>query len=152
MKNISKNITFENWIDYKEKQFFKIENTPNKEQIKNGKLIAENIFEKLVTEFGEIIKIENGFINYDLGKKISQGLPYYNGDALKISSEKSGEIFNYIKDNFNFDVLIWLFGTEKNPKNIYVSYNSDNRKIILKTSYNKEEKKIEYIDYEPTAI
>lgn len=147
MKNISKNITFENWIDYKGKEFFKIENTPNDEQILNGKLITKNIFEKLFTEFGDIIKIENGFINYELGKKISKGLPYYNGDALKISSEKSGEIFNYIKDNFNFDVLIWMFGSPNNPQSIYVSYNSDNRKIILKTSYNKEEKKIEYINY-----
>jgi hypothetical protein len=45
-----------------------------------------------------------------------------------------------------------MFGSSTNPQSIYVSYNSDNRKIILKTSYNKEEKKIEYIDYEPTAI
>jgi len=152
MENISKNITFANWIDYKGKEIFKIENSPNYEQISNGELIAENIFEPLINKFGEVIKIENGFIDFELGKKISQGLPYYNGDALKISSEKSGEIFNYIKDNLDFDVLIWMFGSAKNPQSIYVSFNSDNRKIILKTSYNKEYKKIEYIDYEPTAI
>ena len=148
MKNISKNITFDNWINYKGKEFFKIENTPNEEQIANGKLIAENIFEPLINEFGEIIKIENGFINFDLGKKISQGLPYFNGDALKITSEKNDEIFNYIKDNLDFDVLIWMFNNAKKPQNIYVSYNSNNRKIILKTSFNKELKKVEYIDFE----
>ena len=37
-----------------------------------------------------------------------------------------------------------MFGSANNPQSIYVSYNSDNRKIILKTSYNKEDKKIEY--------
>jgi len=147
MENISKNIAFNNWIDYKGKEFFKIENTPSEQQIANGKLIAENIFEPLITEFGDIITLENGFINYDLGLKISLGLSYYNGDALKITSDKNAEIFNYIKDNLNFDVLIWMFGSVKNSKSIYVSYNSDNRKILLKTSYNKEDKKIEYIDY-----
>ena len=152
MENISKNITFENWTNYKGKEFFKVENTPTEEQITNGKLIAKNIFEKLITQFGEVITIENGFLNSELNNKILIGLNFENGDALKISSSKSGEIFNYIKDNLEFDTLVWFCGSKNNPQYIYASYNSENKKQILRTQYNKELKKMEYIDYEQRAI
>jgi len=152
MENISKNIKFENWVDYQSKNILKIENTPNEQQINNGKLIAENIFEVLIKEFGESIKLETGFLNYDLSQKGILQLPFYNGDALKITSDNNGDVFNYIKDNLNFDSLIWLFGSNKNPQSIYVSYNSENKKQVYKTQFNKELKKVEYIDYEPTAI
>ena len=151
MENISKNITFDNWIDYKGKEVFKTENTPNDEQIANGKLVAENIFEPLITQFGEVVKIENGFLNSYLNSIIEKNLNFNNGDALKISANIettiNAEIFNYIKDNLEFDTLIWMYGSYKRPQFIYVSYNQNNRKIILKTSYNKELKKVEYIDF-----
>ena len=148
MKNISKNITFEKWVDYKGKEFFKIQNTPNEEQIANGELVANNIYEVLIDQFGNEIDIEVGFLNSELNKKIFSGLNFENGDALKISSSKNSELFNYIKDNLSFDTLIWLFGDKNNPQNIYVSYNSENKKQVLRTKYNKEIKKIEYIDFE----
>jgi len=148
MENISKNITFENWTNYKGKEFFKVENIPTEEQIANGKLIAENIFEKLITQFGEVIIIENGFINSELNKKILKGLNFENGDALLMSSSKSGEIFNYIKDSLEFDTLIWFCGSKNNPQFIYVSYNAANKKQVLRTKYNNELKKMEYINFE----
>lgn len=148
MENISKNITFEKWVDYQGKDFFKVENTPTEEQITNGKLIAENIFEQLINEFGEGITVETGFLNSKLNEKISLGLNYEDGDALQISSSKNLEIFNYIKENLEFDSLIWVFNDRGNPRYIYVSYNAENKKQILRTQYNKELKKVEYIDFE----
>jgi hypothetical protein len=46
----------------------------------------------------------------------------------------NAEIFNYIKDNLNFDQLIWEFGTDTNPDWVHVSYDSSGkqRKQILK--------------------
>ena len=156
MENISKNITFENWIDYKGKQVFKIENTPNDEQIANGKLIAENIFEVLVEQFGEIVKIENGFLNAELNMKIYPNLNFNYGDALKISGDIdtliNADIFKYIKNNLEFDTLVWLYGSNKRPQFIYVSYNAENNKKVLRSKFNKELNKVEFIDYEPTAI
>ena len=97
----------------------------------------------------------NGFLNSNLNSKISPNLNFNLGSALKISANIettiNAEIFNYIKDNLEFDTLIWMYGSYKRPQFIYVSYNSDNRKIILKTSYNKEAKKMEYIDFEITV-
>lgn len=152
MENISKNITFENWTDYKGKEFFKIENTPNEEQIANGKLIAENIFEPLINEFGEVITIDQGFLSYELGLKFKLDLPCHNGDALKISSDINtlinAEIFNYIKDNLEFDTLIWLYGSDKRPQFIYVSYNLENKKKVLRIRFNRELEKVECINFE----
>ena len=46
----------------------------------------------------------------------------------------NAEMFNYIKENLNFDQLIWEFGTNDNPDWVHVSYISkeENRNRILK--------------------
>jgi hypothetical protein len=42
-------------------------------------------------------------------------------------------MFYYIKDNLDFDQLIWEFGTDKNPNWVHVSYVAKgNRKQVLK--------------------
>ena len=43
-------------------------------------------------------------------------------------------VFDYIKDNLNFDQLIWEFGTASNPDWVHVSYESTGkqRKQILR--------------------
>ena len=45
-------------------------------------------------------------------------------------------VFNYIKDNLEFDQLIWEFGTIENPDWVHVSYESTGkqRKQILKAT------------------
>jgi len=45
-------------------------------------------------------------------------------------------VFNYIKDNLEFDQLIWEFGTNENPDWVHVSYESTGkqRKQILKAT------------------
>jgi hypothetical protein len=45
-------------------------------------------------------------------------------------------VFNYIKDNLEFDQLIWEFGTSANPDWVHVSYESTGkqRKQILKAT------------------
>ena len=43
-------------------------------------------------------------------------------------------VFDYIKENLEFDQLIWEFGTDANPDWVHVSYESTGkqRKQILK--------------------
>jgi hypothetical protein len=42
-------------------------------------------------------------------------------------------VFDYIKDNLEFDQLIWEFGSDSNPDWVHVSYtNGKNRGQILK--------------------
>jgi hypothetical protein len=46
------------------------------------------------------------------------------------------QIFDYIKDQLEFDQLIWEFGTKDNPDWVHVSYESTGkqRKQILRAS------------------
>ena len=43
-------------------------------------------------------------------------------------------MFDYIKDNLDFDQLIWEFGNDNNPDWVHVSYVSsdENRRRIMK--------------------
>ena len=55
-------------------------------------------------------------------------------------------MFDYIRENLNFDTLIWEFGDDKNPAWIHVSSNIDNKKNrqrVLKAI--KEKYKTKYI-------
>jgi D-alanyl-D-alanine dipeptidase len=62
------------------------------------------------------------------------------GEAIDIDMDNSANgvtnkmVFDYIKDNLNFDQLIWEFGTASNPDWVHVSYESTGRqrKQILK--------------------
>jgi hypothetical protein len=45
----------------------------------------------------------------------------------------NADVFNFIKDNLEFDQMIWEFGTDKNPDWVHVSYSKvKNRNQILK--------------------
>jgi hypothetical protein len=60
----------------------------------------------------------------------------------------NAEMYHFIKDNLDFDQLIWEFGDKKNPNWVHVSYVSkeDNRKRCLKAfKDNKGKTKYEFI-------
>ena len=54
------------------------------------------------------------------------------------------EIFNFIKDNLEWDQMIWEFGDDKNPNWVHVSYVSEdaNRRRCLQAY--KENGKTKY--------
>jgi zinc D-Ala-D-Ala carboxypeptidase len=56
----------------------------------------------------------------------------------------NAEMFEYIKENLDFDQMIWEFGSDENPDWIHVSYRSvdENRKRCLKAY--KENGKTKY--------
>jgi hypothetical protein len=55
----------------------------------------------------------------------------------------NADVFNYIKDNLEFDQLIWEFGDDKNPDWVHVSYTKEgNRKQVL-VAY-KDDKQTKY--------
>jgi hypothetical protein len=61
-----------------------------------------------------------------------------SGEAIDIDMDgtaiTNAQIFNYIKENLEFDQLIWEFGTDTNPDWVHVSYESTGkqRKMMLK--------------------
>jgi hypothetical protein len=56
-------------------------------------------------------------------------------------------VFDFVKDNLDFDQLIWEFGTEKNPDWVHVGYRKGaNRKQILR-AVRDAKGKTSYIPY-----
>ncbi len=117
-----------------------INNMPSKEHIENFKLLAEKVFEPIREHFGVPINISSGYRSKNLNTVIKGSLSsqHCSGEAIDIdmdgTSITNAQIFNYIKDNLNFDQMIWEFGTDKNPDWVHVSYESTGkqRKQILK--------------------
>ena len=143
MKRISKHISYKEatYSNYAKK--YKIANKPNEEHIENMELLAEKIFEPLREWVGCPIRVNSMFRSEKLNSALkgSKTSSHMKGQAMDITSMACGkddcksnlDMFHYIKDNLDFDQLIWEFGSE--PKWLHVSYNSekDNRKQILVT-------------------
>ena len=115
-----------------------LDNTPNEEQLKCMKEVAENLFEPLREWVGGHIKINSFFrgepVNTAIGgSKYSQ---HMKGQAIDIDDtfrhKTNAEMYHYIKDNLDFDQMIWEFGDDKNPNWVHISWVSHrpNRKKL----------------------
>ena len=119
-----------------------INNTPSGEHLENFKKLAENIFEPIREHFAVPIHISSGYRSKELNAAIGGSLTsqHCSGEAIDIDMDGSAsgvsnaDVFKYIKDNLEFDQLIWEFGTDKNPDWVHVSYETSGkqRKQILK--------------------
>tara|TARA_R110000765_G_scaffold344073_1_gene434362 strand:- start:9 stop:464 length:456 start_codon:yes stop_codon:yes gene_type:complete len=127
-----------------------IENIPNTEQLLNMRLIAEEVFEPLRSYVGGPIKINSFFRCPDLNKAIggSSKSQHCKGQAMDLDDTfgrmTNAEMYEFIKDNLEFDQMIWEFGDDENPAWIHVSYvsQSKNRNRCL-LAY-KENRKTKY--------
>ena len=130
-----------------------VSNMPTPEHIENFKKLAENIFQPIRKHFAKPIHISSGYRSAALNKAIggAASSQHCTGEAIDIdmdgTSITNAQIFNYIKDNLNFDQLIWEFGTASNPDWVHVSYESTGkqRKQVLKAV--KQGGKTSYVPY-----
>ena len=119
-----------------------IDNTPNGTALNNMKILAEKVFEPLREWVGGPIKITSFYRSPDLclalGSKTSSQHTCKNGAAIDIDDiyghKTNKEMFEWIKENLDFDQLIYEFGNEENPDWVHVSYvdPENNRNRILK--------------------
>jgi hypothetical protein len=123
-----------------------IDNTPTFDHLENFKLLAEKVFEPIRVHFGVPIFISSGYRSKALNSFIggSASSQHCKGQAIDIdmdgiNSEVTNRmIFDFIKDNLEFDQLIWEFGTDSNPDWVHVSYTkSGNRNQKLKAVRSK---------------
>jgi zinc D-Ala-D-Ala carboxypeptidase len=140
MENISKHITYAEATKSQIAVRNKIDNTPNDEELANMKLVAENCFEPLREWYKKAIGISSFFRN----KKVNQlaggsnSSDHPKGCSIDIDADifnngiTNAQIFNWLKDNVEFDQLIWEYGDDKNPAWVHISFRkSGNRKQIL---------------------
>ena len=127
-----------------------IDNTPDDNKLHFMEIIAEEVFEPLREYVGGPIKINSFYRSPELntaigGSKTSQ---HCKGQAMDIDDTfgkmTNAEMYHWIKENLDFDQMIWEFGDDKNPNWVHISYVSadKNRNRCLKAY--KENKKTKY--------
>ena len=147
MEKISKNITYNEAVHSNTAKRKGIENIPNEIQIANMITIAEMIFQPLRSYVGGPIKITSFFRSPELNRAIggSKSSQHCKGQAMDLDDvyghKTNAEMFDYIRENLDFDQLIWEFGDDNNPNWIHVSYvdKQENRNRCLK-AYKKNGK------------
>ena len=117
-----------------------ISNEPTPEHLENLKTICTEVFDKIREHFGVPIYISSGYRSAALNKAIggSSTSDHNLGRALDLDQDfrsngiTNMDVFKFIKDNLEFDQLIYEFGNSKNPDWVHVGYRKGaNRKQIL---------------------
>jgi hypothetical protein len=108
-----------------------INNKPSGEHLSNLIQIANKIFQPVRDHFNEPIIVSSGYRSKALNDLIggASGSQHSKGQALDLDgSVENAYIFEFIKNNLEFDQLIWEFGDEENPDWVHVSYKSENNR------------------------
>ena len=137
---ISDHISFKEFTKSNTAQRLGIDNKPGAYEVKCARDLAFHVFEPLRKWAGGPIRINSFFRCKDLNKAIggSKNSQHCYGQAIDIDDthgfKTNAEMFNYIKDNLDFDQMIWEFGDDQNPDWVHVSYvgPGKNRKRCLK--------------------
>ena len=103
-------------------------------------LLAEEVFEPLRIYVGGPIKINSFFRSPELNTIIggSRTSQHCKGQAMDIDDTfglmTNADMYYWIKENLDFDQMIWEFGDDENPAWVHVSYVSPlkNRRRCLK--------------------
>jgi len=121
-----------------------ISNEPTPEHLENLKRVALHIFEPIRIHFNKAVGISSGYRSKALNTKVKGSISsqHCKGEALDIDADiydngiTNKEIFHYIKDNLDFDQLIWEFGNDDEPDWVHASFTilKTNRKQILRTT------------------
>ena len=147
---ISKHISYKEGVYSNTATRKGINNTPNNEQLDNMELLAEEVFEPLRTYVDGPIKINSFFRFPELNTAIggSSKSQHCKGQAIDIDDTfgyvSNAEMYHWIKENLDFDQMIWEFGDDDNPDWVHISYVSEkkNRNRCLKAY--KENNKTKY--------
>ena len=156
MAKISDHITYHEATYSRTGERLNLDNTPNPRQLKCMAEVAENLFEPLRKWVSGPIKVNSFFRGEPVNTAIggSKHSQHMKGQAIDIDDtfghKTNAEMYHYIKDNLDFDQMIWEFGTDKNPNWLHISWVSHrpNRKKLTiakklngRTKYIHEEKK-----------
>jgi len=144
-KKFSKHISWKEATGSATAKKLEIDNTPNDEQLNNMQNLAEDLFEPLRERVGEPILINSFFRCEELNKAISGSATtsqHIKGCAIDLDATKISncELFYIIKNEFEFDKLIWELGDDNNPAWIHVSYVKGNNRGLVYQAKRKQGK------------
>jgi zinc D-Ala-D-Ala carboxypeptidase len=146
---ISKNISYKEATHSTIAKRLGIDNTPNAEQMSNMRYVAESVFQPVREHFNCPIYVSSFFRSKKLNKaaKGSSSSTHMKGEAMDLDADVFGkvtnaQIFHYIKDNLEFDQLIWEFGTDDNPAWVHVSLSKNNNRNQILVAKKVEEETV----------
>lgn len=137
---ISKNITLEEATHSNTAKRRRLDNTPNEEELKRMKIIAEEVFEPLRKHFGDKpIRINSFFRSVQVNMAVggSYNSQHCKGEAMDLKALRgttNAQLYYYIRDYLDFDQLIWEYGTDEEPAWVHVSFTTrrPNRKQTVR--------------------
>ena len=140
MEKLSKHVSYKEGVYSITAKRLGLENDPTDAHLANMKLISEKVFEPLREFVGGPIKINSFYRGSELNKAVggSTKSQHCHGQAMDIDDSyghaTNAVMYKWIKENLNFDQMIWEFGTEENPDWVHVSYVNEevNRNRCLK--------------------
>ena len=139
---ISRHISLKEAIKSNTATRLNIDNTPRELDLIKMTEIAEKIFEPLREWVGGPIKVNSFYRSPELNSAIggSTSSQHCIGCALDIDDtfghKTNAQMFDYIKNNLDYDQIIWEFGDDDNCDWVHVSYISEdaNRRRLLKAT------------------
>ena len=117
-----------------------LNNQLTSEALANIEFLVKNLLQPLRDAYGKPIKINSGYRSVDVNKAVggSKTSQHTKGEAVDIVAEDNKALFDLIKNNFEFDQLIWEYGTDKQPAWVHVSLKkTGNRKQVMRAITNK---------------
>ena len=138
---LSKHVTLKEGIKSNTATRLGIDNSPKPEHLEVMKKTATLLFDPVRDFIGGALGVSSFYRSNNLntaikGSKTSQ---HCKGEAIDIDVDMYGngtnkQVFDFIKDNIDFDQLIWEYGDKTEPSWVHVSQNEDgeNRGEILR--------------------
>jgi len=139
-EKISKHCSYREGTHSDTAQKHGVDNTPTEEHLETMKVTAEKLFEPLREYVGAPIRVNSFYRSEDLNALLKGGArrsQHMKGEAMDLDAlggRSNAEMFMIIKDQLDFDQLIWEGGNNKEPEWVHVSYTEKrkNRKQVLK--------------------
>ena len=145
--NISVYVTYDEAIYSKAAVNNGLDNTPTPEHLENMKHVARTIFdpvyEYMLAKYGIKIRVNSFYRNPDVDYKVqllavekgqAKSAKYANsqhtkGQAIDMNAGKyNKELFYYVKNNFQFDQMLWEFGSNESPNWVHVSNKNEGKR------------------------
>lgn len=118
MEKISANLSYKEGVHSNTATRRNIDNTPDADQLAAMKMVAAKVFQPVREWYGKPIRINSFFRSADLNTRIggSKTSQHCKGEAIDMDTANDNKkLYEYIRDNLDYDQLIWEFGDSKNP-------------------------------------
>ena len=102
----------------------------------NIQSLVDNVLQPVRDALGVII-VTSCYRSPEVNKAIggSSTSQHCLGQAADLKFKGGNDVlFNWLKENTDFDQLIWEFGTDEEPSWVHISYSPRHRKQILKAT------------------